>query len=51
MALQKARKSSRYNAVTVMMVMRWLDGMVKKNGLQDVRHADARAFLRKLSER
>ena len=38
MALQKPRKS-KHNAVTVMMVMRWLDGMVKKYGLSDVRHA------------
>jgi hypothetical protein len=38
MALQKP-KNSKYNAVTVKSVMRWLDGMAKKHGLSDVRHA------------
>jgi hypothetical protein len=38
MALQKPRKG-KHNAVTVAMVMRWLDSAAKKNGLSDVRHA------------
>lgn len=39
MALQRQRKSSKYNAVTIAMVVRWLDNMAKKSGLPDVRHA------------
>ena len=36
---KQKRKPSRHNVVTVTVVMRWLDGMAKKNGLTDVKHA------------